>query len=80
MPLHVRGQATAAGEPCVGLRVDVLLIQRQRPDALLLGSLATGPQGLFDGAVFVPRDAELGDHELLVSTPGHLSCPPGRSR
>lgn len=79
-PLTVQGKVTAGGAPCAHVRVDILLRGRALDDAASLGSLSTGEDGGFDGAVVVPRDLALGDYELSAATPGDPRCGPGSSR
>jgi hypothetical protein len=78
LPMRVRGRATAGGEPCAHLRVDVLVRARGEAAERRVGSLSTDERGTYDGAVVMPRALPLGDHELVLATAGHARCGPGR--
>lgn len=79
LPLRVSGQVTSDAGPCAHIRVDVILRSDALPQGAVLGSLSTDERGRYDGAVVVPRDFPVGDHELIVSTPGDARCSAGRT-
>lgn len=74
--LKVRGKAEAIGA-CKSLRIDVLLSNTDHP-AIRLGSLSTDEQGVFDGAVTVPRDIAAADYDVVIETPGDARCAGAR--
>lgn len=78
-PLHVAGSVQSTEGPCLRVRVDVVLTNREVPDGRVLGSLSTNEDGEFDGAVVVPRDLGVGDYDLVVVSPGDTRCGWGRS-
>lgn len=73
--LRVTGKVRSDGAPCARLRLDVAL--RSGARSTPLGSLGAGSDGAFDGVVTVPPGIELGQYEIVVSTPGDLRCGPG---
>jgi 5-hydroxyisourate hydrolase-like protein (transthyretin family) len=77
-PLHLQGSVRAAGRGCHGLRVDVQLLVGPDKTPRTVGSLSTDADGRIDGAVVLPRDLPLGDHELTVVTSGDETCGPGQ--
>ncbi|EYF01746.1 transglutaminase domain-containing protein [Chondromyces apiculatus] len=79
LPLHLQGQVSNDNGPCMRLRVDVLLRSDSLPQGAVIGSLSTDERGRYDGAVVVPRDFPVGDHDLVVSTPGDIRCASGRT-
>jgi transglutaminase-like putative cysteine protease len=81
LPLHVRGRVQADGEGCPHVAVDVLLRDSTtRPErVVLVGTVATGNDGSFVGAIVVPASAPLGDYEALARTSGDARCGPGTS-
>lgn len=78
-PVHVQGEVKARGAACPNVRVDLVLKGEAFPNGASIGSLSTDDKGKFDGSVVVPVDFSLGDYDLLVSTPGGLSCGPSSS-
>lgn len=72
-PLSVRGQVSARGASCAGVRVDIGL-KSDTGAIYVLQSLAADSEGRFDGAVMVPFHLGVGEYELLVSTPGNDRC------
>lgn len=76
--LRLRGTVSASG-PCRNLRVDVLVTGEARPGGVVIGSLSTDEQGVYDGSVVVPRDLAAGDYEVVVGTSGDARCGAGRS-
>lgn len=77
-PLHLQGRVHSAGQPCANLRVDVVVMISKDRRERRVGSLSTNGAGVYDGAVVLPRDLPIGDHELLVRTSGDASCGPGQ--
>ncbi len=77
-PLQIAGRVTANGRGCTAARVDVGLAG-SGAEAIPLGSLPTGDDGRFAGAVTVRLDLEVGDYELVVTTPGTARCGAGSS-
>ena len=77
-PLHVRGRVRADGEPCANIVVDVLLRDaKDHARERFLGTLATGEDGTFAGALIVPSGVPLGDYEIVARSPGDLRCSAG---
>ncbi|MBI4705608.1 MAG: transglutaminase domain-containing protein [Deltaproteobacteria bacterium] len=79
-PLHLQGRASAAGRSCPSLRVDVVIALGGGAGERRIGSLSTDGRGVFDGAVVLPRELPVGDHELYVTTAGGGDCGPGLAR
>ena len=78
LPLHVQGRVRAGTKSCAGVRVDVLVLVGPAKTERRVGSLSTDEQGVYDGAVVLPRDLPIGDHELAVATAGNAECGPGQ--
>ena len=79
VPLHVRGAVHAEGELCAHVAVELSLRDpsaRKANQSVPLGTLATGDDGTFEGAV-VPSGMPLGDYELFAETPGDARCGRG---
>lgn len=79
IPLHVRGTVRADGEPCAHVVVELSLREpaaNSTKRTVTVGTLATGDDGAFEGAV-VPSGVPLGDYELLAETPGDARCGRG---
>jgi hypothetical protein len=79
VPLHVRGAVHAEGELCAHVAVELSLRDpsaRKANQSVVLGTLATGDDGTFEGAV-VPSGMPLGDYELFAETPGDARCGRG---
>lgn len=74
--LHLEGRVESSGAPCPHLRVDVSLTMENAE--VPLGALATDGDGRFQGAVVMPPTVGVGEHELILSTPGDLRCGRGR--
>jgi transglutaminase-like putative cysteine protease len=81
LPLALRGEVRAEGEPCAHVAVEVWLRDPGAPSPriLLLGTLATGDDGRFAGAIVVPGSTPLGDYEVVARTPGDARCGAGGS-
>jgi hypothetical protein len=82
LPLHVRGAVRSDGEPCAHVTVNLSLrdpsgsASAQTQKRIPLGTLATGDDGVFEGAV-VPSGVPLGDYDLFAETPGDERCGRG---
>lgn len=76
--LHVKGAVRAAGDPCVAVRVDIVLT-RDGARELALGTLATDDHGAFEGSVVVPTSLALGEYDVSAHTPGDSRCGAGKS-
>jgi Transglutaminase-like superfamily len=75
-PLAVAGRITADSQGCRGVRVDFKL--RAASGRLIpIQSLSAGDDGHFGGAIVVPLNLEVGEYDLVVSTPGDLRCGAG---
>ncbi len=79
LPVHIKGKATSDGAACPHLRVDVILLLDGDVERRL-GSLSTDERGAYAGAVVIPAEIPIGDHELVVATPGAAKCGPGQAR
>jgi hypothetical protein len=76
--LALSGRVDADGEACQYARVDVAL--RSNDGKLTaIGAVPADDNGRFDGAVTVPLELDVGDYEVVVSTPGDSRCGPGVS-
>lgn len=73
--IEVSGSATSAEGRAPGLRVEVLL-RGSNGDERLLGVTVTDVNGNFHGSFGVPPDADVGEHALVVRSPGdaHLEA------
>jgi hypothetical protein len=79
-PLRLSGRASAEGRGCPFLRVDVVLAPSGGGARRHIGSLSTDERGVYQGAVVLPRDLPIGDHDLSVLTAGSRRCGPGRQQ
>jgi hypothetical protein len=77
-PLGVSGRIESDGEGCPGVRVDFAL-RSNNGRTIPIQSLSAGDDGRYDGAIVVPFNLDVGDYELVVSTPGNARCGSGRS-
>lgn len=76
-PLRVSGRVVADGSGCSHARVDVKL-ETSSGQTIPIGSLATDESGNYSGAVVVPlARVNVGDYDVVVSTPGGARCGPG---
>ncbi len=80
MPLKLDGRVRSSGNACANVRIDVLLRGSSAPAGVPIGSLSTNEQGVYDGAVVVPRELPLGEYEVVVRTPGGGRCGAGETR
>ena len=80
LPVRVKGTAKSEGQPCPHIRVDVIMLLAGDDAERRLGSLSTDEDGNYGGAVVVPSDIPIGDHELVVATPGAGKCGPGQAQ
>ncbi|MGA7124368.1 MAG: transglutaminase domain-containing protein [Polyangiaceae bacterium] len=78
-PLRISGMVRADEEPCPQLPVELWLRAAGRQKSFLLGTLATGDDGAFSGAIVVPVEATLGDYDIIARTPGTMRCGAGSS-
>ncbi len=74
----MRGAVRADGEACANVAVELSLREVSSGKTVLLGTLATGDDGAFEGAV-VPSGTPLGDYDLLAETPGDARCGQGKN-
>jgi hypothetical protein len=81
LPVRLRGEVRADGEPCAHVAVEVWLRDpgTKPPRMVLLGTLATGDDGAFSGGIVIPGATPLGDYEVLARTPGDSRCGGGAS-
>jgi transglutaminase-like putative cysteine protease len=79
MPLHVRGGVRAESDSCAHVAVEVWLRDVRTQRMVLLGTLATGDDGGFSGAIVVPGSTPLGEYEVVARTPGDARCGAGSS-
>jgi transglutaminase-like putative cysteine protease len=77
--LHVSGTMIADGEPCPHALVSVMLRDARTSRELVLGSLATGDDGRYDGSLVVPGGIPLGDYDVVARTVGDARCGAGVS-
>ena len=77
--LHVSGEMTAEGEPCPHALVSLMLRDARTSRELVLGSLATGEDGRYDGSLVVPGGIPLGDYDVVARTAGDARCGAGLS-
>jgi hypothetical protein len=79
-PFHVRGRVRTGSDSCPSLTVEVWLRPAASPqNAFLLGTLATGDDGGFDGGIVVRNEIPLGDYDVRAKTPGDARCGSGAS-
>ncbi len=81
LPVRLRGEVRADGEPCAHVAVEVWLRDPGTKPArmVLLGTLATGDDGSFSGGIVVPGATPVGDYEVVARTPGDSRCGGGSS-
>jgi hypothetical protein len=77
-PLGVSGRIESDGDGCQGVRVDFAL-RSGSGRTIPIQSLSAGDDGRYEGAIVVPFNLDVGDYELVVSTPGDGRCGAGRS-
>jgi hypothetical protein len=80
LPVKIRGKAALEAQPCPHLRVDVFLLLEGGSEKRRLGSLSTDEGGDYAGEIVMPGAIPIGDHELVVATPGAGKCGPGQAR
>ena len=78
VPLHVRGDVRAGGDPCAHVAVELSLAIAATGKRVALGAVATRDDGTFEGTV-VPTGVPLGDYEVFAETPGDARCGRGRN-
>jgi 5-hydroxyisourate hydrolase-like protein (transthyretin family) len=76
--VHLKGAVIAEGEPCSGVRVDVILAANGK--TAVIGSVATDEAGRFDRSLVLPLSIPLGDYEVRARTSGDTRCGPGESQ
>jgi hypothetical protein len=75
-PIGVKGRVEADGDGCRGVRVDFAL--RGASGKLIpIQSLSAGEDGRYDGSIVIPQNLDVGEYELVVSTPGDARCGAG---
>ena len=72
----MRGAVRADDEACAHVAVELSLRDPSADKRIPLGTLATGDDGAFQGAV-VPSGVPLGDYEVFAETPGDARCGRG---
>jgi hypothetical protein len=77
--LGVSGIMTAEGEPCPHALVNLMLRDARTSRELILGSLATGEDGHYEGSLVVPSGIPLGDYDVIARTAGDARCGAGVS-
>ena len=77
-PLAVSGRVDADGEACQYARVD-LSLRASDGKLMAIGAVPADENGNFNGAVTVPLEIDVGDYEVVASTPGDSRCGPGVS-
>src|SRR6185436_6640642 len=77
-PLRVHGDVEADGVSCSSVRVNVYL-RSSSGRQVSVGSLSTDEAGRYDGALVVDPKMEVGDYDVIVSTPGGARCGAARS-
>ncbi len=78
-PLKVSGRIESDGSGCRGVRVDFAL-RSDSGTSIPIQSLSTGDDGRYAGAIVVPLNLDVGNYELMVSTPGDSEhCGRGHS-
>lgn len=75
-PLAVSGRVEADGDGCRGVRVDFAL-RTESGKLIPIQSLSAGEDGKYQGAIVIPPNLEVGEYELVVSTPGDARCGAG---
>jgi hypothetical protein len=76
--IGVRGTASADDDPCPFARVD-LSLRSSAGQTLFLASLPTDEKGRFEADLTVPLHADVGNYELVGTTPGSGNCGASRS-
>jgi transglutaminase-like putative cysteine protease len=77
--LHVRGDVRADGDACAHVAVELWLRDARSARMYLLGTVATGDDGVFSGGIVVPGTTPLGDYDVVARTPGDARCGVGAS-
>jgi transglutaminase-like putative cysteine protease len=79
LPLRVHGTVHSESEACANVAVEIKLRDTKSGRQVALGTLATGGDGAYAGAIVVPASTPLGDYDVLASTPGDSRCGSGGS-
>lgn len=76
---RVSGRVMVEDHGCAHARVDVALLD---PDdnRIAIQSIASDAEGRYDMPVVMPLKVDVGDYEVVVSTPGTASCGPGLAK
>jgi len=77
LPLHVRGEVHADGQPCPRIAVELWLKPTKTQPPRYLGTLATDERGTFAGGIVVPTRFPLGDYDVIARTMGDVRCGAG---
>jgi transglutaminase-like putative cysteine protease len=83
LPVHVRGEVRADGEPCAHVAVDLWLREggsARPPRTVWLGTVATGDDGAFADGIVVPASTPLGDYDIVARSHGDGRCGDGESK
>ncbi len=80
LPLHVRGEVRADGEPCVHVAVDVSLRDVKTAQIVRLGTVATGDDGTFADGIVIPAGVPVGDYDVVARSHGDARCADGESK
>jgi hypothetical protein len=78
-PIRVSGTIAVGASGCGQLRVDVKLKRVGSDAKASVGALTTDPNGVFDGAIYLPLGFPVGDYDVTASTPGDARCGAGSS-
>jgi hypothetical protein len=77
--IEVSGRIESEGEGCPGVRVDFAL-RSGNGKPIKIQSMPSGPDGRYSGSIVVPMNVDVGDYELIASTPGDARCGEGESQ
>lgn len=66
MPLALRGSVQSEGEPCPHVAVAISLRDPKTARRFRIGTLATGDDGAFAGAIVIPGSTPLGDYDVVA--------------
>jgi hypothetical protein len=77
--IEIGGAASSAEGHAVGLRVEVLL-RDARGGERLLGVTVTDASGNYHGTFGIPPDTDVGEHMLVVRTPGDARLLPATAQ
>jgi hypothetical protein len=87
MPLVIRGDVRADGDPCANVMVELYLRDASPPAngkqpklPLFIGAIATNEHGEYGGSLVVPGTIPLGDYDVTARTQGDQRCGGGGSQ